>query len=304
MSNESPVLEEDGPAAPGCGAIEFVLQPRQRDLGGFSVRRLLPTARRKMVGPWIFFDHLGPVDLPPGKGFDVRPHPHIGLATVTYLFEGEVLHRDSLGSLQRIHPGDINLMVAGRGIVHSERERPERTAQARRLHGLQLWFALPEADEEMEPLFLHYPSAVIPRLQVGGVSLRVMMSEAYGVVSPVRSWAGALYVEAQLEAGQKLLLPEAAERALYVAEGELSLRDVTLPEHSLAILDATLGVEIEAVRATRIALVGGEPLGRRFIDWNFVSSRRERIGQARQDWQAGRFPQVPGDENEFMPLPE
>lgn len=303
MSNNTPEFEDDCPASSGCGAIQTVLQPRVKDLGGFSVRRLFPTARRKMVGPWIFFDHMGPADFPAGEGINVRPHPHINLATVTYLFEGEILHRDSLGSLQAIRPGDINLMVAGRGIVHSERERPEVTAVPHRLHGLQLWFALPEADEEVEPAFLHYPSADIPRVDIDGVPVRVMMGSAYGVTSPVRTYAGALYVEAHLKAGQKLVLPQAAERALYVAEGELKARDVVVPQHSLAILDDTSDVEIEAVEDSRIALIGGDPVGQRFIDWNFVSSRKERIEQARADWKAGRFPKVPGDEEEFIPLP-
>lgn len=304
MSNATRQAESDCTEARGCGAIDTVLQARDKDLGGFSVRRLLPTARRRMVGPWIFFDHMGPADFPAGEGINVRPHPHINLATVTYLFEGEILHRDSLGSQQAIRPGDINLMVAGRGIVHSERERPEVTAAPHRLHGLQLWLALPAADEECAPDFLHYPSADLPRLNVGGVPVRVMMGSAWGVTSPVRTWAAALYVEAHLEPGQRLVLPPAAERALYVAEGALKACEVALPEHSMAILDGSPEVEVEAVTASRIVLIGGEPVGPRFIDWNFVSSRRERIEQARADWQAGRFPKVPGDETEYIPLPE
>lgn len=304
MSNSMRQLESECSEAPGCGAIQTVLQPREKDLGGFSVRRLFPTTQHKMVGPWIFFDHMGPADFPAGEGINVRPHPHINLATVTYLFEGEILHRDSLGSLQAIRPGDINLMVAGRGIVHSERERPEVTARAHRLHGLQLWLALPEAEEECEPAFLHYPSADIPQIDVGGVPLRVMMGAAYGVTSPVRSYAGALYVEAHLKPGQRLVLPDATERALYVAGGELKACGVALPAHSMAIIDGTSGVEVEAVAEARIALIGGDPVGPRFIDWNFVSSRKARIEQARADWKAGRFPKVPGDETEFIPLPE
>ena len=304
MSNATRQAESDCTEARGCGAIDTVLQARDKDLGGFSVRRLLPTAGRKTVGPWIFFDHMGPADFPAGEGINVRPHPHINLATVTYLFEGEILHRDSLGSLQAICPGDINLMVAGRGIVHSERERPEVSAAPHRLHGLQLWLALPAAAEECAPDFLHYPSADLLRVNVGGVPARVLMGSAWGVTSPVRTWAAALYVEAHLEPGQRLVLPPAAERALYVAEGALKTCEVALPEHSMAILDGSPGVEVEAVAASRIALIGGEPVGPRFIDWNFVSSRRERIEQARADWQAGRFPKVPGDETEYIPLPE
>jgi hypothetical protein len=283
--------------------VRHVLRPREKDLGGFSVRRLLPTVGHKAVGPWVFFDHMGPADFPAGKGINVRPHPHINLATVTYLFEGEILHRDSLGSEQAIRPGDINLMVAGRGIVHSERERPEVTATAHRLHGLQLWLALPEADEECEPAFLHYPDQDIPRVEVHGVPVRVMMGSAYGASSPVRTFAQTLYVEARLRAGQRLELPSAEARALYVAQGALTAQGTQIPEHAMAILDDSAGVVVEAVEDARIALIGGEALGPRHIDWNFVSSRRERIEQARADWKAGRFPTVPGDEKEFIPLP-
>lgn len=303
MSNVTTELEYECAASLGCDAIEVVLQPRDKDLGGFSVRRLLPTAQRKTVGPWIFFDHMGPADFPAGEGIKVRPHPHVNLATVTYLFEGEILHRDSLGSLQTIRPGDINLMVAGRGIVHSERERPEHTAVPHRLHGLQLWLALPEADEEVEPAFHHYPAADIPALEIDGVPVRVMMGSAYGASSPVRIFADTLYVEAHMKAGQKLLLPNAAERAVYVAQGALKAHDVAIPEHALAIVTQQPGVVVEATEESRIALIGGEPLGKRFIDWNFVSSRKERIEQAKIDWREGRFPKVPGDEVEFIPLP-
>lgn len=303
MSNVTTELEYECAASRGCDAIELVLQPRDKDLGGFSVRRLLPTAQRKTVGPWIFFDHMGPADFPAGQGINVRPHPHVNLATVTYLFEGEILHRDSLGSLQTIRPGDINLMVAGRGIVHSERERPEHTAVPHRLHGLQLWLALPEADEEVEPAFHHYAGADIPALEIDGVPVRVMMGSAYGVSSPVRIFADTLYVEAHLKPGQKLLLPDAQERAVYVAQGALKASDVAIPEHALAILTDAPGVVVEATAESRIALIGGEPVGKRFIDWNFVSSRKERIEQAKSDWREGRFPKVPGDEDEFIPLP-
>lgn len=304
MSNITSELEYECAATRGGDAIELVLQPRDKDLGGFSVRRLLPTAQRRMVGPWIFFDHMGPADFPARKGINVRPHPHVNLATVTYLFEGEILHRDSLGSVQPIRPGDINLMVAGRGIVHSERERPEVTAAPHRLHGLQLWLALPEADEEVEPAFHHYPSADIPALDIGGVPVRVMMGSAWGATSPVRVFADTLYVEAHLKPGQTLVLPDAVERSVYVAEGALQVHGVEIPEHAMAVLSNASGVVAEATAETRLALIGGEPLGSRFIDWNFVSSRKARIEQARRDWREGRFPKVPGDEHEFIPLPE
>lgn len=286
-----------------CGAVEMILQPREKDLGGFSVRRLLPTARRKMVGPWIFFDHMGPARFPAGSGINVRPHPHIGIATVTYLFEGEILHRDSLGSLQPIRPGDINLMVTGRGMVHSERERPEVTASEHALNGLQLWLALPESDEETEPAFHHYPGNDIPTTTIDGVPVRVMMGSAYGVSSPVRLHSETLYLEADLQPGQTLPLPEAEERAVYVVSGALSAQDTEMPGQSMTIFSNQPGIVVKATQPSRIALIGGAPVGKRFIEWNFVSSRQERIEQAKRDWQQGRFPKVPGDEEEFIPLP-
>ena len=304
MRNTDGQAEQERGSTQGEDAVELLLQPNELDLGDFSVRRLLPTAKRTMVGPWIFFDHMGPADFSPGQGINVRPHPHINLATVTYLFEGEILHRDSLGSLQPIVPGDINLMVAGRGIVHSERQRPEITAKAHRLHGLQLWLALPDADEEIEPSFHHYPGADIPARTIDGVPVRVMMGSAYGATSPVKTFADTLYVEAQLKTGQRLVLPETAERALYVVSGTLRLGGMTLPAHSMAILSGASNLVVEATADSRMALIGGEPLGQRFIDWNFVSSRKERIEQARADWRAGRYPRVSGDEEEFIPLPD
>ena len=287
----------------GCDAIEVIIQPREKDLGGFSVRRTLPTKTRKMVGPWIFFDHMGPAEFAAGDGINVRPHPHINLATVTYLFEGEILHRDSLGSLQAIRPGDINLMVAGAGITHSERERPEVTAVPHRLHGLQLWLALPEAQEEIAPAFYHYPAASIPAAEINGVAVRVLMGSAYGLTSPVKTYAQTLYLEADLKAGQRLTLPNCAERAIYVASGQLQLNDTQVPEHAMLILRPADHVEIFAPATSRIALIGGESMNKRYIEWNFISSRKERIEQAKQDWQAGRFAKVVGDEDEFIPYP-
>ena len=303
MSNDSSSTTSDCDIQQGCDAIDIIIQPRDKDLGGFSVRRTLPTQARKMVGPWIFFDHMGPADFAAGKGISVRPHPHINLATVTYLLEGEILHRDSLGSYQTITPGDINLMVAGRGITHSERERPEVTAVPHRLHGLQLWLALPEADEEIAPAFYHYPAASIPALNIDGVAVRVLMGSAYGQTSPVKTYAQTLYVEAFMKKGQRLTLPDCAERAVYVAHGALQLKDTTVPEHAMVVLHQAAGVEIEATADSRIALIGGESMSKRFIEWNFISSRKERIEQAKQDWMAGRFAKVVGDEEEFIPYP-
>ena len=303
MSNLGRVCEQDGAVHDGGDRIEMLLDGKEKALGGFSVRRVLPSVRRKLVGPWIFFDHMGPADFPAGQGVDVRPHPHIGIATVTYLFEGEMLHRDSLGSEQRIRPGDINLMVAGRGIVHSERQRPEVLAAPQRMHGLQLWLALPIGQEEIDPAFYHYPDADIPAVDVGGVAVRVMMGSAYGVTAPVKTYAETLYLEARLEPGQSLVLPEADERAVYVVEGSLTVGDRHLPQHSMAILRP--GEQcVAAEEESRLALIGGESFEKRYIDWNFVSSRKERIEQARDDWRNGRFPSVPGDDVEFIPLPE
>ncbi|MBW0146197.1 pirin family protein [Marinobacter arenosus] len=304
MSNLTRSLALECTVAPSCGAVELLIQPREKDLGGFSVRRVLPTKERQMVGPWIFFDHMGPAQFKAGDGINVRPHPHINLATVTYLFEGEILHRDSLGNLQAIRPGDINLMVAGKGIVHSERERPEVTASDHTLHGLQLWLALPETKEEIDPAFTHYPSEMIPAKEVDGVPVRVIMGSAYGLTSPVDVFADTLYIEAHLQQGQTLTLPHAEERALYVAQGSLGARDVDIPQFTMAVLGPDHGVQILAKEETRIALIGGEPFSPRHMEWNFVSSRAERIEQAKSDWKAGRFPVVPGDETEFIPLPD
>jgi len=287
----------------GCGVIALLIEPREKDLGGFSVRRSLPTKQQKMVGPWIFFDHMGPANFAAGEGINVRPHPHINLATVTYLFEGEILHRDSIGSYQTISPGDINLMVAGRGITHSERERAEVTAKPHRLHGLQLWLALPEQDEETDPAFYHYPASAIPAVDIEGVPVRVLMGQAYGQTSPVKTFAQTLYVEAHLQQGQQLVLPNCAERAIYVAQGELQLNGTVVPEHAMVVLHAADGVCITATADSRIALIGGESMAKRYIEWNFISSRKQRIEQAKQDWQAGRFPKVVGDEEEFIPYP-
>lgn len=295
------------------GPVSRLIQGRSKDLGGFQVRRLLPVAGQQMVGPWIFFDHMGPAHFAAGDGIKVRPHPHINLATVTYLFSGEMLHRDSLGSEQVIQPGAINLMVAGSGIVHSERERPEVTAQPHELHGLQLWLALPDALEEIAPAFYHVAATDIPAVRCGkssDVSVRVLIGSAYGVTSPVPQFARTLYVEALLQTGQTLELPEADERALYVASGAVSIDEqhaaTSSPRHinagELAILAST-PLQICASEPSRIALIGGETVGKRYIDWNFVSSRPERIAQAKADWQQGRFAKVPGDDAEFIPLP-
>ena len=285
--------------------LTTIISPRERDLGGFSVRRVLPSPGMAMVGPWIFFDHMGPVLFPPGQGIDVRPHPHINLATVTYLFEGEMLHRDSLGNEVVITPGAINLMVAGKGIVHSERQRAEAKARNNRLHGLQLWLALPAATEEIDPEFHHYDAAAIPRVMVESVPVRVLIGSAWGVTSPVKTCSDTLYVEAALQPGQRLLIPaEATERAVYVTTGKLQAGETVVDACTMAVLAPGVNVSLQAESETRLAIVGGEPLGKRHVWWNFASSRKERIEDAKADWRAGRFPKVPGDEIEFIPLPE
>jgi len=299
MSSDSEVKQPTSPHA-----VELLISPRDTDLGEFSVRRLLPTVGCKRVGPWVFFDHMGPAEFAAGEGVNVRPHPHINLATVTYLFDGEILHRDSLGTEFAIHPGDINLMVAGSGIVHSERERPEVNQQPHSLHGLQLWLALPVEQEEIAPAFYHYAASEIPELAVGTANVRVMMGSAYGQTSPVLTFAETLYLEAQLPANGELDLPNAEQRALYVLSGEVELNGQAIAQHQMAILTTDTDAKVVAKQTSRIALIGGEDIGPRFIDWNFVSSRKERIEQARQDWREQRFDKVPNDEVEFIPLPD
>jgi redox-sensitive bicupin YhaK (pirin superfamily) len=286
-----------------------VLEPRPRDLGDFSVRRLLPAPGLHTVGPFIFFDHMGPADFGPAQGVNVRPHPHIGLATVTYLYEGAFMHRDSLGSAQLIVPGDVNWMVAGRGIVHSERTPPEvRDEYGRtRVHGIQTWVALPRAHEEAEPTFAHHPAATLPRVARPGCTLTVIAGTAYGQASPVRVYSPTLYVDAQLEAGAVLEIEaEHAERAFYVAEGSVRGEDGrTFAVGQFVVLDGAAGpVRITATGDARVMLAGGAPLdGPRHIEWNFVASSRERIDAAKQQWRERRFPPVPGDP-ERIPLPD
>lgn len=288
----------------------LILATRPRDLGSFFVRRALPAVERRLVGPFIFFDHMGPAVLPPGKPLEVRPHPHIGLATVTYLFEGEVLHRDSLGTQQIIRPGAVNWMTAGRGIVHSERGTPHQIEHGGTVHAIQLWLALPLEHEETEPAFVHYPEASIPASELPGASLRVVIGEAYGVASPVATFSPTFYVEARLQAGATLALPEYEERAAYVVEGSLSLADGRVVDAGSMVIwsapkAADSPVQIVAATAARVMLLGGAKLaGERHIFWNFVSSSKERLEQAKRDWREQRFDKVVGDEVDFIPLPE
>jgi redox-sensitive bicupin YhaK (pirin superfamily) len=286
-------------------AIRRLIQPRPRDLGGFSVRRVLPSAGQKMVGSFIFFDHMGPADFAPGTGIDVRPHPHIGISTVTYLYEGGVLHRDSLGAVQEIEPGAVNWMTAGRGIVHSERTGPALRAAGHRIHGIQSWVALPREAEETEPSFRHYPAAALPDFGLGGATLRVIAGSAFGRQSPVEVHAPTLYVDVRLPGDRSLVVPpEHEERAVYVAEGSATLDGAVIEAGQMAVLEPGTSPRLTAIAPVRAMLLGGAPAdGPRHIWWNLVSSSEERIEQAARDWAEGRFPQVPG-ETEFIPLPE
>lgn len=284
-------------------SIKAVLKPREKDIGEFSVRRALPFVQQRSIGPWIFFDHFGPVSFKPGEGINVRPHPHINLATVTYLFEGEIYHRDTLGNALPIHPGAINLMVAGAGIAHSERTRDELRETGYDLHGLQLWHALPEEYEEIEPAFHHTPAVDIPAVELGGVKIHVMMGTAFGITSPVKTFSPNLYIEAEMDDGAEFLVPEAEELGVYVVKGEAQIDGETAPINAMTVLEPSAKT-IKAVGATRLAMIGGTPLGHRYLEWNFASSRKERIKQAKEDWAAGRFGLVPGDEDEAIPLPK
>jgi len=286
-----------------CSSIRYILEPVEKDLGGFSVRRLLPAVDVRAVGPFVFFDHLGPAWFEPGEGIDVRPHPHIGLATITYLFEGEILHRDSLGSVQPIRPKAINWMTAGRGIAHSERTPPEVRSTGHTLHALQLWVALPVEDEETSPGFFHYDAKALPESNADKASIRVMVGEAFGLTSPVRTWSQTLYAEVRLKTGAKIVLPEdVEEKAVYLVAGALQSVGTSLPRHAMVIFDNSPGIEIVATEDSRLVIIGGAPLGKRTTWWNLVSSRKELIEQAKRDWQDGKFPKVPG-ETEFIPLP-
>lgn len=294
-----------GPAAGQAEAIELVIEPRRRDLEGLSVERVLPSMARRMVGPFIFLDHIGPAVLRPPLALDVRPHPHIGLATVTYLLEGEILHRDSLGSVQAIRPGAINWMTAGSGIVHSERTPAELRAGAPGLHGVQLWVALPREREEETPSFHHHPADTLPVVREGGVVLRMLAGSAFGLRTPVQTLSPLFLAEAALPDGAVAPVPtEHPERAVLVIEGTLETGAARLGPGQLAVLRAGAGPRLVAVGPARVLLLGGEPLGeRRHAWWNFVSSSRERIEEAKAAWAEGRFPKVPGDEVEFVPLP-
>ncbi len=299
---EDPIMGD----ARSCDAIAKVIVPRSHDLGGFQVRRALPAVGQRMVGPFIFFDQMGPAEFHLGEGLDVRPHPHIGLSTVTYLFDGEIMHRDSLGTALAIRPGAINLMTAGRGIVHSERTGLEARATGPRLYGIQAWLALPKTHEETAPAFAHHGAEALPRIVEGGKRISLIMGSAYGQTSPVQFPWEALYAEAVLSPGAILPLdPDYDERAVYVVSGKIDIAGEEFGAGQLLVFKPGDRISILAIDQSRVMLVGGEPMdGPRNIWWNFVSSSKERIEQAKQEWKTGRFDTVPGDEAEFIPLPD
>ena len=282
-----------------------IIAPRVHDLGGFQVRRAVPSLQARSVGPFVFVDHMGPAVFEPGRGIDVRPHPHIGLATVTFLWAGTITHRDTLGSVQDIGPGDVNWMTAGRGIAHSERTPSTLREGEHPLHGMQTWVALPRADEETAPAFHHHPAATLPRLERGGALLRVLAGRGFGAEAPVRVFADTLYVAIDLAPGAAIPLDDAhVERALYLLDGDARLDGTPLPARHLVVLDRGTRPVLEAATPVKAMLLGGEPLdAARHLWWNFVSSSTDRIEQAKRDWLEGRFGRVPGDD-EFIPLPE
>ncbi len=285
--------------------IEMLIQQRRRDLGGFEVGRVLPFAKRRMVGPFIFFDHMGPVRFEPGipRSVDVRPHPHIGISTITYLFEGEITHRDSVGSLQPIRPGEVNWMTAGRGITHSERfERARREGGA--MNGIQAWVALPQEDEDTEPAFAHYGSAQLPSMQERGARGRLIAGAAYGLKSPVKTHSPMFYAHWELDAAAVLDVPAGySERALYVVAGSVDVDGTEVGAGHLAVIRKGDVARITGSAPSTLMVIGGEPVGERFIEWNFVSSSKERIAQAKADWRAGRMKLPDGDAEEFVPFP-
>ena len=287
-------------------AIETIIVPRLRDIGAFMVRRALPARQRQMVGPFIFLDHVGPGEMISGEQFDVRPHPHIGLATVTYLLAGGIVHRDSIGSEQKILPGDVNWMTAGKGIAHSERQPKETHGQKVRVHGFQTWVALPKSDEEAAPAFFHNDKDELPEIEGDGMSVRLAVGSLYGERAPTPTFSEMFLADAALGAGTKLPLDAGhEERAAYVADGSIEVGGDIFEAGRLIVFKPGEGMAITAQTPARLILLGGAPMdGPRHIWWNFVSSTNERIEQAKADWKAARFDKVFGDEKDFIPLPE
>jgi redox-sensitive bicupin YhaK (pirin superfamily) len=288
--------------AQGSNPVELAIEPDVKDLGGFTVRRVLPSRERRMVGPFIFFDHMGPAEFPPGEGIQVRPHPHIGLATVTYLFEGEIVHRDDLGFVQPIQPGAVNLMTAGRGIVHSERAGDD-LHETSKLHGIQSWMALPADEEECAPDFVHYPASDLPAFDQDGVQVTVIIGEAFGRRSPVAVRAPMIYLELRMPAGTEIVVPaDYDERAAYVVEGDVRIGEASYEAGLMAVAQPSRELHLSAAADSHVMIVGGAHMGKRHIWWNFVSTSKDRIEQAKEDWTEDRFGKIPG-ETEFIPLP-
>ncbi len=313
MSTESKQHDAAGMARDSpCDGVEIVIEPRRRDLGGFTVGRVLPYAKRRMVGPFIFFDEIGPADFAPGTGIDVRPHPHIGLATITYLFEGELRHRDNLGSDQIIRPGDVNWMTAGRGIVHSERtdDAPRQTGQ--RMHGIQSWIALPEADAETDPAFHHHPKASLPLLQFGSARLRLIAGRAYGATSPVKTFSDLFYAGVEADADAIIPIPDDHEdRAIYILDGAVTIGGASFNRGQMAVFHPGKAPTVRATAPLRAMVLGGANLGHRVIWWNLVATSQGRIDEAKNSWReaarlgfpSGLFALPPG-ETEHIPLPD
>ncbi len=305
-------LEPRCPDAGNLDAIEMVIVPTVHDLGGFDVRRALPASRRQMVGPFIFFDQMGPAEFVNGGGIDVRPHPHIGIATVTYLYKGEFKHRDSLGSDQMIYPGEVNWMVAGRGITHSERTSEATRKGRHALYGIQTWVALPEEAEETGPAFEHYDKEALPYMEAEGKQVRLILGGAWGERAPVTTFSPMFYADAVLAGGAKLPLPtDHEDRGVYIVEGEIAVAGETFEAGRMMVFRAGDEITVTAgERGTRLMLLGGEPLeGRRYIWWNFVASSQDKIDAAREAWASGdfehgRFKLPPGDTDEFIPIPD
>lgn len=305
--SQQPTATPAGAAADAgepAGPVDLIISAREHELAGVAIRRILPSSRRRMVGPFIFLDHIGPVALPPRRGLDVAPHPHIGLATVTYLFEGELIHRDSLGCVQSIRPGAVNWMTAGRGIVHSERSSPEDRKIGPRLHGVQSWVALPAADAEVEPSFQHHPAGTLPMIEQDGAIARLIAGHAFGETSPVATASPLFYLDAIVGPNAEVPIPdEYPERAVYVVAGSLATDGCRFDEGELVVLRQHEPAELVAETHSRVMVLGGAPLeGPRYIWWNFVATSRERIEQAKEDWRHNRFPVVPGEHGP-IPLP-
>ncbi len=289
-------------AAPG---VSLVIEGRPKRLGGIEIARVLPVRERRAVGPFVFLDHMGPTTFAPGAGFDVPPHPHVGLSTVTYLLEGEAVHRDSLGNVQAIRPGELNLMTAGRGVVHSERSSDAWRARGGAMHGLQIWLALPTPNEDDAPSFSHHARDAFWSIAQGGTRAHVLLGAVFGAVSPVAHPSRPVLIDVQLDAGAAFVVPaEIGERAVYVVEGEVGASASAWGRHRLLVGEPAAHFEIVARRASRVMVLGGPPLdGKRFMDWNFVASSRDRIDRAREAWRAQTFPKIPGDDREFVPYP-